>query len=349
MDSNYILGPNGELYHWGTKGMKWGIRRYQNKDGSLTPAGKKRYAQEEAKLKEREKSIKGHERTKVKLAKLDAKKAELDAREKALNGSETKTEKPESKDSRKNPKDMSDTELQNKVNRLRNEDAYKDLSNKLGYDEPATELDAKIAEMKKQKEYLELQRDIAKLTPEKTSKGKQFLNKVINDVIEPALLTSGKKVLTSYLEKVGLSAVDEVMGKKAKKAAEKVAADAKKAAEKVEKQEAKDRAKQEAKAAKEQAKRAAKEASRRAKAAEAEKKVFEGVIEGIGKSVGSKNTSSSTRSYKPTVDAEYWSVVSDTPVTSLATTGRSYSSGRSYVSGYLNTPIYSLPAPKDDD
>lgn len=33
-----------ELYHWGIKGMKWGVRRYQNSDGSLTPAGKKRYA-----------------------------------------------------------------------------------------------------------------------------------------------------------------------------------------------------------------------------------------------------------------------------------------------------------------
>ena len=32
-----------ELYHHGILGMKWGIRRYQNKDGSLTPAGKKRY------------------------------------------------------------------------------------------------------------------------------------------------------------------------------------------------------------------------------------------------------------------------------------------------------------------
>lgn len=34
------------LVHWGIKGQKWGIRRYQNKDGSLTPAGKKRYSEE---------------------------------------------------------------------------------------------------------------------------------------------------------------------------------------------------------------------------------------------------------------------------------------------------------------
>ena len=35
---------NNELYHFGIKGMKWGVRRYQNKDGSLTKAGKKRYS-----------------------------------------------------------------------------------------------------------------------------------------------------------------------------------------------------------------------------------------------------------------------------------------------------------------
>lgn len=32
-----------ELYHHGILGMRWGVRRYQNKDGSLTPAGKKHY------------------------------------------------------------------------------------------------------------------------------------------------------------------------------------------------------------------------------------------------------------------------------------------------------------------
>lgn len=40
--STWIIS-DGELYHHGIKGQKWGIRRYQNEDGTLTPEGVKRY------------------------------------------------------------------------------------------------------------------------------------------------------------------------------------------------------------------------------------------------------------------------------------------------------------------
>lgn len=44
--SKYVIYPDGrfdkidELYHHGVKGQKWGVRRYQNKDGTLTASGK---------------------------------------------------------------------------------------------------------------------------------------------------------------------------------------------------------------------------------------------------------------------------------------------------------------------
>ena len=49
-----------ELYHHGIKGMKWGVRRYQNKDGSLTPAGKRRQTDsDDVKRKQTAKKVAG--------------------------------------------------------------------------------------------------------------------------------------------------------------------------------------------------------------------------------------------------------------------------------------------------
>lgn len=59
-ESSLAVYSSDYLEHYGIKGMKWGIRRYQNYDGTLTPAGKKRqaklYTQE---LNERNKETSG--------------------------------------------------------------------------------------------------------------------------------------------------------------------------------------------------------------------------------------------------------------------------------------------------
>lgn len=338
MDNEYILTDNGELYHHGILGMRWGRRRYQNKDGSLTKAGRKRYDAENEKLKEREKTIKNKESVNKKISKLDDKKAELDAREAALKGNKHAKDGTDLNDApakkQKTPAEMSDKELQDKVNRLRNEDAYNDLSKKLGHDIPKTELDAKIAEMEKQKRYLELERDIKNLTPQKVSLGKKIANTIMNDVVGPAATKAGKEVLENFLKKAGLDAIEKV----AKKEAAEAEARAKKQA---------------AKEAKEAEKRAKKEAEAK-RQREEEMKKYEEFQEAYRKSLEPDSTSSSTyrnkggeRGYVNPNESRGLSVfsrsaerVTNSPVTSLSTVATSR--GKSTVDSLSSGSVYEL-------
>ena len=95
---------SNELYHHGVKGQRWGVRRYQNKDGTLTPAGRKRA-----------------DKLRNQYLKLTGKKQ--------LRGDKSKQSSQTSEKS-KSISEMSDAELQQVINRKRLEQQYLQLSPK---------------------------------------------------------------------------------------------------------------------------------------------------------------------------------------------------------------------------
>lgn len=352
MDSNYIITPNGsfissdELYHWGIKGMKWGVRRYQNADGSLTSAGRKRYLNSDGTLNKAGRKKFGDS---VNVEKLKRKKAE----------------------------DMTDDELDRAIIRARKEDEYN------------------------------------RLRPEQVSDGKnassrKLMSRLIDDVVVPAAINSGRTALQNALNKSAEKLLKEKPDPNSLEALRKVAEKLRLQKEintlkngktdddlswddrtkkyNLERQKKKDAEADAEKAAKVEAARLKEEAESRRRreqnrstmnraSANRNKTPYDDfyrsnasrqreydfgdgndtTVEGSPRS-SNKNTTSRTKS-KPVVDADGFSYVYDEPVTSF-TSSSNVSSGRSLVSSYGNTPIRSLPspnisgylpAPKDDD
>lgn len=181
-----------ELTHWGIKGMKWGIRRYQNRDGTLTAAGKKRYAEEMERLKKEEKILKNKQRTKAQLEKLDAKRKEIEEQKQALKddkpinkAADKIAEKAKAAKKRK-ISELSDEELNAIVNRMRLEKTYRDL-------------------VKEQKAVAE--------AATKKSKGEKFVATLKDKVIIPAATDVGKDVakrmMNNAVNKVANSVNDD--------------------------------------------------------------------------------------------------------------------------------------------
>lgn len=172
------------IMHHGIKGMKWGIRRYQNKDGTLTSAGKKRYNKEVERLKSERKTLNNQKRTQAKLDKLDDMRKENERLRNEVN-SKKKGSSSDDSNQRSNESQSSQSRtrsIQEETQALRTRNDY----------------------MAEQKRQIELQRDLQNLTqPQQVSKGKKITEKVIDNVVIPALAKGAQGLLQIGLKELG--------------------------------------------------------------------------------------------------------------------------------------------------
>lgn len=186
-----------ELQHWGVQGMRWGVRRYQNKDGSLTKAGKKRYgtrtnfdrvqaakkAAEKYNSKEAKAKRKADARAEAEIAKYRKKMGEKDKKDDESDESKPKTtsgnETADAKSKKTVLSELSDDELRVIVNRLNMEKQYRQY--------------------------------MAELHPQTKSAGKKFVEKAFNDVIVPAATQSGRTILQNQFTKMGENLLKNAM------------------------------------------------------------------------------------------------------------------------------------------
>ncbi len=192
---------NNELYHHGVVGMKWGVRRYQNKDGSLTPAGKKRQAKLEAELDELNGKKPSQESPKSRLAayreKKQAEKEKTEKEARLAKARQARMEKKQAEEERAKKLEngeipvekMTDQEIQARIDRVKLENSLKEAMNTT----------------------------VTEVTTEKKNRGKDFSEKFKDDVVDKLaknvasdlVAQTTKAVLTVGINKVLNNAINK--------------------------------------------------------------------------------------------------------------------------------------------
>lgn len=160
-----------ELQHHGIKGMKWGRRRYQDKDGSLTPAGQKRYDKEMEKIQKKERALANKRAYDAKMDKLENARKRVDEQKEAMKKKKPGSDKPE-EPKKKSISEMTDEEVRAYKQRVQNE-----------------------------RDILSLQKEISAMTPKEKTAIEKFTEGVGGKIVNQVWKDVGKKQLNDFLTK----------------------------------------------------------------------------------------------------------------------------------------------------